>query len=50
VEKIKRVVLERFLWKRLNAKIAAVVVTVLYKNILICMECVLVQAAHATKG
>jgi len=43
-------VLERFLWPKLNVKIVAVIVTVLCKNILICMECVLVQAAHATKG
>jgi len=50
VEKIKRMVLERLLWKKLNAKIVAVIVTVLYKSILICMECVLVQPAHAAKG
>jgi len=50
VEKFKRMVLERLLWKRLNARIVAVFVTVLCRNILICMECVLVQVAHATKG
>jgi len=43
VEKIKRMVLEGFLWKRLNARIVVVFVTVLYKSILICMEYVLAR-------
>ena len=49
VEKIYWLVLERLLWPRLSAKIVVVIVTVLYRNILICMECVLVQHAHVRK-
>jgi hypothetical protein len=50
VEKIKRMVLEWLLWPKLSAKTATVFATVLYRNILICMECVLVKLAHVTKG
>jgi len=50
VEKIKKMVLEGLLWKKLNVRIVTVIVTVLCRNILICMGCVLVQPAHAVKG
>jgi len=49
VEKIKRMVLERLPWTKLSAEIVAVFATVLYRNILICMECVLARPVRVIK-
>jgi hypothetical protein len=43
VEKIEGMVLERLLWPKLDAKAVIVYVTVLYKNILICLVYVRVK-------
>ena len=46
MEKISWMVLERFLWQRLDAKVVIVYATVLYKNILICWAYVRVRCAN----
>jgi hypothetical protein len=46
VEKIKRMVLDRLLWPRLDVKVVIVYATVLYKNILICWAYVRVRCAN----